>query len=265
MPTSETAPTSYLAAVRKVVLPNSKLETFRDQLKVDARETIGLRGANTVMVPALLDLQLQPDYEPAYENVDKLWADVFSLRSLRLVLFMRRATASTEVNRLLFSAHARLTNSEFYTGRSRRTMTGRRQPRPVSNMLPEELTAIQTNEGFSDGNLPVTSSNVVRTAPFGSPEQRYALQIDGPAPYSNVLLLQQAAIDDESGQIQATKGLLGDGRFDTDADPLTLTIARVPGGRSSKTERFEEVINLHESLHFELGPVEWRLNLATPE
>lgn len=262
MATTETDPASYLCAVRKVVLPNPQVEAFRDQLVIDARETLGEAGYNTVTLPASLDAQLKPGYVAKYENVAQLRADVFSVRSLRVVLFMRRAAASEEVNRLLTSAYVRLTNPEFFTGRTRRTRTGRREPVPVRNDLQAQLRDVQIAKGSNPGNLAVVSSNIVRTAIESAPEQRYALQIDGPSRSADVLQAQQDVITDASRRIQSLKGLMNDHRFDTMADPLTLTCVRVPGGRNREIERFEEAINLHAPLQLELGPVEWRLKCS---
>lgn len=262
---TETTPSSHLVAVRKVVLPNEELERFYDQVTVDARETLGYRGTQTVRLPETLSVQLDPGYRARYEDVGKLNADVFSLRSLRVVLFSRRAAASQQVNQLLQNAYVRLAGSEFYAGRTRRTMTGQRRPVGLPNLIPSELTQIQLDNGFTNGSLALTASSVENISPTGATEQHYALKIDAGTAAAQVLLVQHAAIETAASRIQATKGLARDDRFAHDVDPLAVTIMRLPGGLSRETARFEEVVNLHEAVNFELGPVEWRLKIAASE
>ena len=262
---TEITPSSHLMAVRKVVLPNEELERFYDQVTVDARDTLGYRGTQTVKLPETLSVQLDPGYRARYEDVGKLNADVFALRSLRVVLFSRRAAASQEVNQLLQNAYARLASSEFYPGRTRRTMTGQRRPVGLPNLIPSELKQIQLDNGFTNGSLALTASSIENISPVGADEQRYALKVDAGTAAARVLLAQHAAIEMAASRIQAAKGLARDDRFTSDIDPLAITIVRLPGGLSRETARFEEVVNLHEAVNFELGPVEWRLKIASAE
>jgi hypothetical protein len=258
MATAETGQTSSLIAIRKVVLPNPELRRFRDQLKVDAQHTFGFIGTNTVEVPAPLNRQLEPGYEAEYEDVGKLEADIFSLHSLRVVVFARRARASAEVNDLIHRAHERLSSSGFYSGRTRIGLTGRKRV-AIKNELPGNLNAIQEKEGFRDGTLPVTASGIANVSPAGSSEQIYDLMIDDDTPFARVLRAQHNEIENAVGHIQKAKGLANDVRFAAAVDPLAIRIIRMPGGQNRETERFEEAINLHDPVHFELGPVEWRL------
>jgi hypothetical protein len=258
MASAESGQVSSLLAIRKVVLPNPELRQFRDQLKKDAQHIFGFSGTNTVEVPAPLNRQLEPGYENEYEDVGKLEADIFSLHSLRVVIFARRAHASAEVNDLIHRAHERLSSSGFYSGRTRIGLTGRKRV-AIKNELPGALTAIQEEQGFPDGILPVTASGIANVSHIGASEQIYDLKIDNDTPFAKVLMDQHEKIEEAVGHIQRAKGLTNDMRFDAAVDPLAIRIIRMPGGQNLETDRFEEAINLHDPVNFELGPVEWRL------
>lgn len=254
---------SRLAAVRRVVLPNPELAHFRVQIKQDAEMILGGHGHTKVTKSVSLEQQLMPGYQPDYDYVRQLNARVFALESLEVVLFERRALAGNYTNGLLLRAYERLTAPKIHTGRSRRTMTGQRQSVPIQNNLPVELQKIQDEAMFDWDVLPVTSSNVVRTSAVDSAEQCYALQIDGPSVFANVLLDQQKKLNIETRRIQATKVLTADQGFSVDADPLTIPFARVPFGRNREIEQFEAVIDSHPSVALELEPTEWVLELGT--
>ncbi len=261
----ETNPESSLTAVRKVILPNRSLGQFVQQVTVDARELLGY-NTDSVTLPATLEEQMVPGYSPVYEEVPSLRADVLPLRALRVVLFDRHAPAGENVNRLLQNAHQRLISREFYAGRYRRSPTGRQRPLGLPNELPELLRQAQTKRHFLNGRLSVTASSVRNIAPKGADEQVFALMVDD-SPAAEVLDEQSKTIDTISRTIQATKGLRPGGRFSSAVgDPRAVIVARVPESASrKKVERFGEVIDLHDPVSFELGPVEWKLTITTPE
>lgn len=250
-------PDSYLRAIRRV-MPSRAVTEFLEDAQMCANNVFGYQTARLVKRPALIDEQLQADYEPMYDGISRSAAQVFAVRSLRATLFERRAGASENINASLFRASERLTARRIRRNVQRSANTPSRstyRPNTLNDTLrqyvPEHMTAPLKG---------IARAIVLQREADGT--RHFALQLEKDSSLDQIFSQQVAAIEAYARRAVSCRPLFRDYDF-LQLQPVASEIPfmAVPQATEAQHGHFVEVLSDNLQVPLQFSEIEWDVKL----